>query len=207
MHICKYGHEWKYQWGPAFRVHVRVLCIYPIGKCDLVWPKSQENQDNDDSACQGSFNSILGWWSHDQLPKIAKKKKKLQPFLNQFELCSKVLPLWRYKVNNFLVSHFVQLFSIFPHENDTKQDDFNTVQNVREGATIIVSWEIWPKKGSAYLERDNDTDRLRMSDYIHTFEFTGTYTCPLCHNPVDGCIPAGIVSHGFAHPDVTHLHL
>ena len=44
-------------------------------ECDLVWPKSQENQDNDDSACQGSFNSMLGWWSHDQLLKIAKKQK------------------------------------------------------------------------------------------------------------------------------------
>ena len=47
----------------------------PKRKCDLVWPKAQENQDNDDSACQGSFNSMLGWWSHDQLLKIAKKQK------------------------------------------------------------------------------------------------------------------------------------
>ena len=46
----------------------------PKMKCDLVWPKSQENQNNDDSACQGSFNIMLGWWSHDQLPKIAKIK-------------------------------------------------------------------------------------------------------------------------------------
>ena len=32
----------------------------PKRKCDLVCPKSQENQDNDDSAYQGSFNSMLG---------------------------------------------------------------------------------------------------------------------------------------------------
>ena len=64
-----------------------------------------------------------------------------------------------------------------------------------------------------YLERDNDTDRLQKSVYIYTFVFTGTYTGPFCHNPVEsrlipldsgsiplesggiqqnGCIPAGI---------------
>ena len=41
------------------------------------------------------------------------------------------------------------------------------------------------QKGSVYLERDNDTDRLQKSVYIYTFVFTGTYTGPFCHNPVE----------------------
>ena len=116
----------------------------PKRKCDLVWPKSQESQDTDDSACQGSF--MLGWWSHDQLLKIAKAKVVALhcSFLNLFELCSKVLPLWRYEMKNV-------------------SDDFNIVRRIRDRATIIVSWEIWPKKGSVYLERDNDTDRLQSA--------------------------------------------
>ena len=36
-----------------------------------------------------------------------------------------------------------------------------------------------------YLKRDNDTDRLQKSVYIYTFVFTGTYTGPFCHNPVE----------------------
>ena len=44
----------------------------PKRKCDLVWPKTQENQDNDDSAGQHSFNGMMGWQSHDQLPIISK---------------------------------------------------------------------------------------------------------------------------------------
>ena len=85
----------------------------------------------------------------------------------------------------FLISDFFQPFCIFPHENNTKQDYFNTARKVRDRATIIVSWKIWSKKGSVYLERDNDTDRLQKSVYIITFVFTGTYTGPFCHNPVE----------------------
>ena len=36
-----------------------------------------------------------------------------------------------------------------------------------------------------YLERVNDTDGLQTSVYIYTFVFTGTYTGPFCHNPVE----------------------
>ena len=36
-----------------------------------------------------------------------------------------------------------------------------------------------------YLERDNDTDRLQKTVHIYTFVFTGTYTGPFCHNPVE----------------------
>ena len=50
-------------------------CWGTVYKCDLVWPKSEENQHNDDSASQSSSNGMLGCWSHDQLPKVAKKKK------------------------------------------------------------------------------------------------------------------------------------
>jgi hypothetical protein len=34
---------------------------------------------------------------------------------------------------------------------------------LRERATIIVSWEKWPKKEGAYPEREIDTDRLQNS--------------------------------------------
>ena len=46
----------------------------------------------------------MGGWSHDQFPKIVKKMNLVVlhcSFWNQFELCSKVLPLWRYEVKDF----------------------------------------------------------------------------------------------------------
>ena len=52
------------------------------------------------------------------------------------------------------------------------EDDFNTFRKVREGATIIVLWEIWLQNGSTYRERDNGTDRLQKFVYINTFVFT-----------------------------------
>ena len=84
----------------------------------------------------------------------------------------------------FFITNFFQPFWIFLYENNTKQDDFNTFRKIREGATIIVSWEN-PKKGSADLKRDNDTDRLQKSVYIHTFIFIGTYTGSPCQNLVE----------------------
>ena len=42
-----------------------------------------------------------------------------------------------------------------------------------------------PKREVCTFERDNDTDRLQKSVYIYTFVFTGTYTGPFCHNPVE----------------------
>ena len=48
-------------------------------------------------------NGMLGW-SHDQLPKMVKKTKIVAlhcSFLNLVELCSEVLPLWRYDVEEF----------------------------------------------------------------------------------------------------------
>ena len=80
-------------------------------------------------------------------------------------------------------------------------------------------------EGSVYLERDNDTDRLQKSVYIYTIVFTGTYTGPFCHNPVEsrlipldsgsiplessgirrnGCISAGIC--GASKCTAQHIH-
>ena len=36
-----------------------------------------------------------------------------------------------------------------------------------------------------YLELDIDTDRPQKTLSIYTFVFTGTYTGPFCHNPVE----------------------
>ena len=58
---------------------------------------------------------------------------------------------------------FVFVFCVFLHENNTKQYNFNTFRKLREAATIIVLWEIWPKKESAYLKREINTDRLQKN--------------------------------------------
>jgi len=59
---------------------------------------------------------------------------------------------------------FFFVFCIFLHENNTKQNDFNSFRKLKEGATIIVPWENWPKKEGAYPKWEIDTDRLQKSD-------------------------------------------
>ena len=44
-------------------------------KSHLVGPKSEEKQNKDDYTCQGPSNGMSGQWSHDQLPKMVKKRK------------------------------------------------------------------------------------------------------------------------------------
>ena len=120
-------------------------------------------------------------------------------FLNQFELCSKVLPLWRSEVKYFSHHWLFWTLCIFLHENNTKQDDLNIFRKVREGATIIVLWKIWPKEGSTYLKRDTDTDRLQKSVYIHTFVLTLVESGPFHWNPAHR-------SHGHAAVHLQHDH-
>ena len=59
---------------------------------------------------------ILGCWSHDQLPKMVKMKVVAIhcSFLNLVELCSEMLPLWRFE--SAVCCFF---FGIFLHENNT----------------------------------------------------------------------------------------
>ena len=56
---------------------------------------------------------------------------------------------------------FIFIFCIFLHENKTKSHDFNTFRKLKERATIVVSWEILPKKEGACPKRGTDTDRLQ----------------------------------------------
>ena len=58
---------------------------------------------------------MLGCWSHDQLPKMVKMKVVAlhRSFLNLVELCSEVLPLWRYDVKDFESAVFFFFFGIF----------------------------------------------------------------------------------------------
>ena len=88
-------------------------------------------------------------------------------FQNLFELCSEVLPLWRYDVKDFEKRRIFFCFCIFLHENKTKQHDFTTFGKLKERATIIVSWEKWPKKEGACPKWETDTDRLQSlpTDY------------------------------------------
>ena len=44
-----------------------------------------------------------------------------------------------------------------------KTSDFTTFRKVKEGATIIVSWENSPKKEGACPKREIDMDRLQKS--------------------------------------------
>jgi len=68
-------------------------------------------------------------------------------FQNQFELCPKVLPLWRYEIKDFQKRCvFFFFFFIFINENNTKSHDFNTFRKLKEGATINVPWEIYQKR-------------------------------------------------------------
>ena len=80
-----------------------------------------------------------------------------------------VVEIWGkifWKVLHFF---FVFFFScIFLNENTTKSHDFNTFRKLKEGATIVVSWEKWPKKESAYPKREMDTHRLQKLDIDYT---------------------------------------
>jgi hypothetical protein len=75
-----------------------------------------------------------------------KKKTKIITldcsFQDQLKLCFKVLLLWRYEVKDFQKCPVFYLFCVVVHENNTKYHDFNTFRKLREGATIIISWEI-----------------------------------------------------------------
>ena len=114
---------------------------------------------------------------------ISKNRKKTKvvalhcSFLNQFELCSKVLRLWRYDISDFpQCSLFV--FCIFLNENNIKWHNINTVRKLRDRATIIILGENWPQK-EGVSPRVNDTDRQQeitdtpqKSVYIAIFVFT-----------------------------------
>jgi hypothetical protein len=56
---------------------------------------------------------------------------------------------------------------IFLNKNNTKQHDFNTFRELRDGATTIVSWEKSPKKEDAYPKTEIDTARLQK-EYKHS---------------------------------------
>ena len=91
-------------------------------------------------------------------------------FPNLVELYSKVLLLLRYDVKDFekhRIFFFCFFFCIFLHENKTKQHSFTTFRKLKERATIIVSWEKWPKKEGTYPKREPATDRLQslLIDY------------------------------------------
>ena len=72
-----------------------------------------------------------------------------------------VLEIWGYIF--FFTAGFFQPFCVFLHENETKQHDFTTFRKLKERATIIVSWEKWPKKEGVYLKRETDSDRPQKS--------------------------------------------
>ena len=72
---------------------------------------------------------------------------------------------------------FFVFFWIFLFENNSKYHNFNKFRKQKEGATIIVLWEIWPKKEDTYPKRVIDTHRLEKitdrvqksaTDYIFT---------------------------------------
>jgi len=143
---------------------VRVHCIYTKKKISLYpWPKSEKIQDKNDDTCQGSWNGLLGGWSHDQFPKMVKMKVVALhcSFQNQLELCSTVLLLWRYEVKDFQ-KHPIFLFFIFIFlpGNNTKSHDFTTFWKLKEGATIDVPWENYQKRKLYTLK-----EKLALTDY------------------------------------------
>jgi hypothetical protein len=131
----------------AFRVHFKVHCINPKKKI-----------------ASGSI-----WWLVRMVVTwpISKNGKKIKvvalhcSFQNLFGLYPSMSPLWRYEVKDYSHCQLFSPFCIFLHEHNTKQHDFNIFRNIKERATIIISWENWPKKEGAYPKRDTDTDRLQ----------------------------------------------
>ena len=85
-------------------------------------------------------------------------------FPNLVELCSEVLPLWRYDVKDFEKHDiFFCFFCICLNENKSKQHDFTTFRKLKERATIIVLWEKRPKQEGTCPKRATGTDRLQKS--------------------------------------------
>ena len=119
-------------------------------KYHLVWPKSEEKQDNDDSTYQRPCNC----WSGGHMTNCQKwSKMKVVAlycsFLNLVELYSEVLLMLIYHVKDF-EKHHVFFFCIFLHETQNKQHDF-TFRKLKERATILTLWGKWPKKGRCIL--------------------------------------------------------
>ena len=106
----------------AFRSISGSSAYTPKGKSQLIWPKSEEKQHANGFTYQGPSDRQSGGWSHDWLPKMVLKKTKVVAlhcsFQNQLELCSKVLPLWRYNIKDFQ-KHLV--FFCFLHFSWWKQ--------------------------------------------------------------------------------------
>ena len=124
-------------------------------------------------------------------------------FLTMFELCCQVFLLWRDEVKDFFSLLYLFLFVFL----SMKTTSNNMISKLREGATIIVSWENWPKKEGACSKRDINSNRLRKSnvDYkirltlqslllCHFIQFTShisqapmicpkCHTCPVSHGP------------------------
>ena len=59
------------------------------------------------------------------------------------------------------------------------------LESKRRGYHYCIMVNLTQKGKCITFERDNDTDRLQKSVYIHTFVFTSTYPSPFCHNPVE----------------------
>ena len=99
-------------------------------------------------------------------------------FLNLFKLCSKVLPLWWYEVNNVSHKWLFSTFLHFPHENNTKQDDFSTVRRVREGLQSLYCGKFDPKREVHTLK-----GTMTLTDYKGLFIYTHLYLQALIQVP------------------------
>ena len=131
-------------------------------KSHSAWLKNEEKQDKNDSIWQGPCSGLLGCWSHDQCPKIAKMKVVALhcSFLNLFEICSKVLPLWRYEVKD---CEKFRVFFCFLCFSPWKQDQIRWFQHIykakRRGYNYCIVGKM-TKKECAYPKRECDTNRL-----------------------------------------------
>ena len=144
--------------GTAFRVHFRVLCIYPKKEMSLGLTKKWRKEW---FYLSGSICWVTGRVVTWPITKNGEKQNVVAlhcSFPNQFELYSKMLPLWRYEVKHFSQHCIFLVLCVFLHENNIKQHNFNTLRKLGECATTIVSWDIWPKKEGAYPKTDIDTE-------------------------------------------------
>ena len=130
---------------------VRVHWIYPKRrKYYSKWPKSGRNQNKSHDRCQGPSDGSLGGWSHDQFPKMVKKTKVVAlhcSFQNLFESCSKVLLLWRYKVEHFEKRCVFFLFFAFFSMKTTPNHMISTHLGIYEkGLQLLCRGKNHPKR-------------------------------------------------------------
>jgi len=127
------------------------------------------------------YISLLAWcddvlaisWSHDQLPKWQRTKVVALycSFQNQLELCSKVLPLLRYELEDFQKCHVFFCFFVFFSMKTTPNNMISPhLESQRKRLQLLYCGKFTkkgrciPPKGNWHCQTTRFTNRLQKSD-------------------------------------------